>query len=139
MAWFSIRSNSNVIVFKVGCPETVNLSQHGLSVSIVEVVGCGVVDCVVDTAACVVDSEVDGAVDGVTDGVVDGGIDDVVDSVTTGVVDGVVEIVVDKVEVTVGSFEAHSKVKSVAIHLLLKHIQLNSDGFTRQVLISPSA
>ena len=123
MAWFSIRSNSNVIVFRVGCPETVNLSQHRLSVSIVEVVGCGVVDCVVDTAAFVVDgvvdSVVDSVVDGVTDGVVDGGIDDVVDSVTTGVVDGVVEIVVDKVEVTVGSFEAHSKVKSVAIHLLL--------------------
>ena len=109
----------------MGCPDTVNLSQHGLSVSIVEVVGCGVVDCVVDTSACVVDGEVDDAVDGV----VDGGIDDVVDSVTTDVV--------DKVEVTVGSFEVHSKVKSVAIHLLLKHIQLNSDGFTRQVLISP--
>ena len=135
MAWFSIRFNSNVIVFRVGCPDTVNLSQHGLSVSIVEVVGCCVVDCVVDTAACVVDGVVDSAVDGAVDSVAD----DVVDGGIGVVVDGVVEIVVDKVEVTVGSFEAHSKVKSVAIHLLLKHIQLNSDGFTRQVLISPSA
>ena len=57
--------------------------------------------------------------------------------VVVGVVDGVVESVVDEVEVR--SFEVHSKVKSVAIHLLLKHIQLNSDGLTRQVFMSASA
>ena len=66
---------------------------------------------------------------------------DVVDCVTVGVVvgvvDGAVESVVDEVEVR--SFEVHSKVKSVAIHLLLKHIQLNSDGLTRQVFMSASA
>ena len=66
---------------------------------------------------------------------------DVVDCVTVGVVvgvvDGVVESVVDEVEVR--SFEVHSKVKSVAIHLLLKHIQLNSDGLTRQEFMSASA
>ena len=59
------------------------------------------------------------------------------DCVTIGVVVGLVESVVDEVEVR--SFEEHSKVKSVAIHLLLKHIQLNSDGFTRQLFISASA
>ena len=59
------------------------------------------------------------------------------DCVTIGVVVGLVESVVDEVEVR--SFDVHSKVKSVAIHLLLKHIQLNSDGFTRQLFISASA
>lgn len=62
-------------------------------------------------------------------------VDCVIVGVVVGVVDGVVESVVDEVR----SFEVHSKVKSVAIHLLLKHIQLNSDGFTRQVFISASA
>ena len=64
---------------------------------------------------------------------------DVVDCVTVGVVVGVVDGVVESVVDEVRSFEVHSKVKSVAIHLLLKHIQLNSDGFTRQVFISASA
>ena len=62
-------------------------------------------------------------------------VDCVIVGVVVGVVDGVVESVVDEVR----SFEVHSKVKSVAIHLLLKHIQLNSDGFTRQVFMSASA
>ena len=58
-----------MIVFKVECPVTVNLSQHGLSVSdgIVEVVDDSAVDCVVDTTACVVDGVVDGAAEGVVD------------------------------------------------------------------------
>ena len=64
---------------------------------------------------------------------------DVVDCVTVGVVVGVVDGVVESVVDEVRSFEVHSKVKSVAIHLLLKHIQLNSDGFTRQVFMSASA
>ena len=132
-----------MIVFKVECPVTVNLSQHGLSASggIVEVVNDSVVDCVVDTTACVVDGEVDGVVDGAAEDVVDCVTVGVVDCVTVGVEvgagDGVVEIVVDVVEVM--SVEVHSKIKSVAIHLPLKHIQLNSDGLTRQVFISASA
>ena len=64
---------------------------------------------------------------------------DVVDCVTVGVVVGVVDGVVESVVDEVRSFEVHSKVKSVAIHLLLKHIQLNSDGFTRQLFMSASA
>ena len=66
---------------------------------------------------------------------------DAVDCVTVGVVVGVVDDVVESVidEVELRSFEVHSKVKSVAIHLLLKHIQLNSDGLTRQVFMSASA
>ena len=58
-----------MIVFKVECPVTVNLSQHGLSVSdgIVEVVDDSAVDCVVDTRACVVEGVVDGAAEGVVD------------------------------------------------------------------------
>ena len=66
---------------------------------------------------------------------------DVVDCVTVGVVVGMVDDVVESVvgEVEVRSFEVHSKVKSVAIHLLLKHIQLNSDGLIRQVFMSASA
>ena len=58
-----------MIVFKVECPVTVNLSQHGLSVSdgIVEVVDDSVVYCVVDTTACVVDGVVDDAAVGVVD------------------------------------------------------------------------
>ena len=64
---------------------------------------------------------------------------DVVDCVTVGVVVGVVDGAVESVVDEVSLFEVHSKVKSVAIHLLLKHIQLNSDGFTRQVFMSASA
>ena len=57
-----------MIVFKVECPVTVNLSQQGLSSDgIVEVVGESVVDCVVDTTACVVDGVVDGVAVGVVD------------------------------------------------------------------------
>ena len=66
-------------------------------------------------------------------------VDCVIVGVVVGVVDGVVDGLVESVVDEVRSFEVHSKVKSVAIHLLLKHIQLNSDGFTRKLFISASA